>query len=68
MSTYRVFNEENEFGEEILSLYKYIRLPFWRIIIGDDDDCWQFIRSFSNYKEIDRYAKGRGWIEGDIFD
>jgi hypothetical protein len=68
MSVHRVFYEENELGEEILSLYKFIKPSFWEMITGNDNDCWQFIRSFSNYKEVDKYARSKGLIKGDIFD
>jgi hypothetical protein len=72
MSKHRVFYEENELGDEILSLYKYIPSSFWQaineIITGNEKYPWQFVRSFSNYKEVDKYARSKGWVKGDIFD
>jgi hypothetical protein len=68
MSKYRVFNEKDELDNEVLNLYKFIKPSFWEMITGNDNDCWQFIRSFSSYKEVDKYARSKGLIEGDIFD
>ena len=60
MNRYRIFIGEDEFGREEFDLCKFTKPSFWQIITGNDNDCWQIIRTFKTLNAVNKYTKNRG--------